>query len=248
MFTLAEDLGKRLLRCFLVCGYAAVHLFISSLHNSTCPFFLLLGSHKEVFCLVLSPWLLFSCSLMQAERWKESFPKPRGFFLPAPQRKHAPTLRSAASLYSAYKGRGRGFSRGAQTVRPERRRGRGTHLGHLPQRVHHAEHSGSSEWLPLHQPGDHPRVLLLQFVKKWAQDPPPLPFPCYKAILCCGVSHWGRWSRWSDLQPPLDGLDYRHQGRRSCDCQHLFLPVGKITCFKCHFGSIFRILSQESAD
>lgn len=109
-----------------MCVCDAVRLYISSLHNSTCPFFFWFGPHKEVLCLVLSPWLLFSCSLMQGKRRKESFPKAAGLFPTSAAKKTRTHFLQRRVPLLCIQRTALGFSRGAQTVRPERRRGRGT--------------------------------------------------------------------------------------------------------------------------
>lgn len=155
----------------------------------------------------------------------------------------------AAFLYSVYKGRGRRFSRGVQTVRPEQRRGRGTVIwvislsGFTMQSTHD----------PLNAcPSINSEITLkcfscslLKSGRKMDSSPPPRVIkpscavvgtalqlvtgwdganPRQLIIMCSGCA--------ADLLPQLDDLYYRHQGRRSCDCQHLFLSVGKITCFQ----------------
>lgn len=65
-------------------------------------------------------------------------------------------------LHSFHTGRGRRFSRGAQTVMRVQRRGRGAVIWVISLRVRSAEHSGSTECLPLHQLWDHPKVPLIR--------------------------------------------------------------------------------------
>lgn len=176
-----------------LCVCDAVRLYISSLHNSTCPFFFGSGLTRKCsvwFCHLGCCLAAHSC---RGNAGKSLFPKPRGFFLPAPRRKHAPTFCSAAFLYSAYKGR---LLVSAEVHRQWGRSGAGAEgpsSGSFPS-------AGSPcralrtrwmpECLPLHLLWDHPQVLLVQSVKKWAQDSPPPSTPrCYKAILCCGAAH-----------------------------------------------------------
>lgn len=164
-------------------------------------FFFWFGPHKEVLCLVLSPWLLFSCSLMQARVFSQS----RGAFSYQRRKENTHPLSAAPRSFTLHTKDGSWFQQRCTDSEARAAPGpRDRHLGHFPQQVPHAEHSGPTECLNA-CPSIYSEITLKCFSCSLLKSghripPPPPPSGCYKAILCCGgcsppVSHWGRWSR-----------------------------------------------------